>query len=90
MADIPRSDLKVADVERHFWLARSVARVLGVNLSAAMAQGRLSATQYSEMIDRCQSGGCHASCEAWLARPSGSADAAPAECRIARILERLR
>lgn len=85
-----RADIKVADVERHFWLSRSVARMLGVNLSAAMTHGLLSATQYNDMIDRCRTGACHDACEAWLARQPGRADAAPSCCRIADILNRLR
>ena len=33
----------LGDPARHFWLTRSVARIMGVNLSEAMSEGRLSA-----------------------------------------------
>lgn len=85
-----RIDVKLGEIERHFWLTRSVARMIGVNLSEAMAVGLLTEQDYCDMVTRCRSGGCCAACEAWLARQTGRAEAAPDHCANADILNRLR
>lgn len=85
-----RIDSKLGQIERHFWLTRSVARMIGVNLSDAMAEGRLSEDGYCNMVTRCRSGGCSSLCERWLACQPGQAEAAPEHCANADILNRLR
>lgn len=77
-------------IERHFWLTRSVARVMGINLSECLADGRLSETGYATMITRCRAGGCHIMCEAWLATQTGQPGRAPGHCANADHLDRLR
>ena len=61
------NELPLGDPATHFWLTRSVARAMGVNLSEAMAAGKLSPQRYSEMVTNCR--GCHlvADCQSWLA-----------------------
>lgn len=77
-------------IEKHFWLTRSVARVMGVSLSEAMANGTLTETGYAEMVTRCRAGGCEAACQYWLATETGRPARAPAPCANAALLNRLR
>ncbi|MBJ6371334.1 hypothetical protein JF290_07320 [Sedimentitalea sp. CAU 1593] len=79
-----------SEIERHFWLTRSVARVMGVCLSKAMAQGRLSPDEYCEMVTRCRSGSCRESCQLWLASRTELAEEPPEECLHRDVLKRLR
>lgn len=51
----------------HFWLTRSVARAMGINLSEAMAAGRLSASEYSRMVTSCRQCPFVSGCQHWLA-----------------------
>lgn len=82
--------IPLGDIERHFWMTRSIARMIGVNLSEAMADGRLSPEDYSEMVTRCRASGCTGACAAWLAEQNGYAEAAPDFCVNAERLNALR
>lgn len=83
--------MDLGDIERHFWLTRSVARAMGVNLSEAMAEQRLSPEEYTEMVTFCRAQGCHAACQRWLAAQTGARPEGPPEyCANADILARLR
>ena len=79
-----------ADVETHFWLTRSVARMLGVSLSDAMARGELTPHGYAQMVARCCAAGCAGRCAEWLACRSIQADAPPSCCAHADQLKALR
>lgn len=69
------------EIERHFWLTRSVARTIGLNLGEALASGRLTPEGYSIMIARCCKAGCSGRCSEWLGQQSGGqADAPPLYC----------
>ncbi len=59
--------LRLGDPSVHFWLTRSVARAMGVNLSEAMAAGRLSVQDYAALVTRCRQCPYVADCTAWLA-----------------------
>lgn len=83
------TSVPLGQIERHFWLTRSVARVLGVSLTEAMACGRLTEAGYAEMITRCRAGGCSLMCEAWLATQLDRPDRAPGHCANAELLDRL-
>ncbi len=85
-----RRSIALGEVEQHFWLNRSVARAMGVNLSEAMADGSLSETGYAELITRCRAGGCAQDCAQWLARQTGFNAEAPAHCANAEALTRLK
>ena len=83
--------LSLGAPERHFWLTRSMARTIGVSLSEAMAEERLSPQGYAELVTRCRQCPHVEACQQWL----GSADAVNAEhvpghCLNATILNRLR
>ena len=75
--------------EAHFWLTRSVARVIGVNLSDAMAEGHLTPEAYAGLVTACRRAPCAGRCAAWLADQSASADAPPPFCANARALSAL-
>lgn len=76
--------------DSHFWLTRSVARVIGVNLSGAMAEGHLTPEAYARMVAACRSAPCNGRCAAWLAeQPGGVADAPPPFCANAQALTAL-
>lgn len=79
----------LGDPARHFWLTRSVARTMGLNLSAAMAAGRLSATGYAEMVNTCRKCPNTSQCEAWLASSRAGPSDAPAHCANAAAFQRL-
>ncbi len=77
--------------ETHFWLTRSVARVIGVNLTDAMAEGQLTPIRYAVMVMACQGASCNGRCADWLAaQPGGVADAPPPFCVNARELSALK
>lgn len=80
----------LGEIEKHFWLTRSVARCLGVSLSEAMAEGQLSAEGYAEMITQCRASHCAGQCEKWLAAQQSVAVAAPEFCANADVMDRLK
>jgi hypothetical protein len=79
----------LGDPARHFWLTRSVARTLGVNLSDAMAGGDLTAGDYAALVNRCRTCQCADKCELWLATQSARPSEPPAHCPNAAALARL-
>lgn len=85
MAQIP-----LGDIERHFWLTRSVARTIGVSFTEVLAEKRLTEEGYAELITRCRAAGCTERCQLWLACQQGRAEAAPEFCTNAEALNRLR
>jgi len=80
---------RLGDPNRAFWLTRSVARAIGVNLSDAMQQGDLSAADYSAMVTRCRMCPHADSCEVWLAVNGAGAEHAPEHCANADLLNAL-
>ncbi len=79
----------LGDPELHFWLTRSVARVMGVNLSEAMASGHLSAQEYSALVTSCRGCAFVEACTCWLAEQATITPTAPPGCANAKVLERL-
>ena len=77
--------------DAHFWLTRSVARVIGVNLTDAMAEGHLTPDAYARMVTACRGAPCKGRCAEWLAeQPGGVADAPPPFCVNAGALSALK
>ena len=81
---------RLGDPDLAFWLTRSVARAMGVNLSEAMDLGALSPPGYAEMVNRCRKCPHAATCTAWLAVHGAGAERAPEHCANARALNALR
>ncbi|WP_372893738.1 DUF6455 family protein [Rhodosalinus sp.] len=53
-----------------FWIARSVARTLGLDLTAALADGRLTRSGYAALVARCETCPVAGACQRWLAQPA--------------------
>ena len=70
----------LGDVEKHFWLTRSVARCMNLSLTEAMAEGRLSAEEYARIVTLCRSANCSGQCELWLSTQQDYAATAPDFC----------
>ncbi len=79
----------LGDPVTHFWLTRSMARVLGVSLSEAMLDKALSAEDYAAMVTRCRMCPNIAQCQAFLGQKAGAAKAAPDFCCHAELFETL-
>lgn len=80
----------LGDIERHFWLSQSVARTIGINLSEAMAENRLTPKDYTTMITRCRAQGCQDACQRWLAAQTTETPNGPPEyCANSDLLKRL-
>lgn len=70
-------------VEEHFWLVQRMAKVTKTDLAAAMAEGRLTSSGWSEMVTRCRGCTSACACKDWLAAVELSAEgplAPPASC----------
>ena len=80
----------LGDPARHFWMTRSVARVMGVSLSDAMAEGHLTTKGYANLVTNCRRCTHVDACEYWLAHQAGEAEAAPEGCLHARLFEELK
>ena len=80
----------LGDPDRHFWLVRSVARVMDLDLGAALACGDLHRDDYRAIVNRCRTCPLVAACQNWLAFSGGQADVAPPGCLIAAELDKLK
>lgn len=76
----------LGDPVTHFWLTRSMARVMGVSLSEAMADQGLSAQSYATMVTRCRSCQHTQACQNWLGQRTQKAVQAPDFCCHASLL----
>ena len=81
--------LRLGDPATHFWLTRSVARAMGVNLSEALASGALTVGDYAAMVTECRRCMHVESCQHWLATEAVPRCAAYEACRNRDVLERL-
>ena len=81
--------LQLGDPAMHFWLTRSAARAMGVNLSEAMAAGKLTPQDYSSLVTTCRQCSFVEGCQRWLATEAVPRCEAFEACRNKEILERL-
>jgi hypothetical protein len=81
--------LNLGDPGTHFWLTRSAARAMGINLSEAMAEGKLSPQDYSSMVTNCRQCAFVENCQSWLATQAVQRCQAYEACRNKLVLERL-
>jgi hypothetical protein len=79
----------LGDPNLHFWLTRSVARAVRVNLSDALAAGRLTPREYTDMVTNCRRCPHVETCTAWLAENAAGAPEVPAHCANAGPLNAL-
>ena len=73
-----------------FWIARSVARVLGIDLTDAMTEGRFDRSGYAELVARCEACALATGCQLWLARQAALADRPIEGCANRVAFEALR
>lgn len=81
--------IPLGDPATHFWLTRSSARVMGINLSDKLAAGQLSAEDYARMVAACRRCSHVHDCQTWLATEAVPREQALAECPIRALLELL-
>ena len=79
----------MGDISLHFWLTRSVARVMGVNLSEAVASQRISPADYANLVTTCRSCPHVGTCQAWLSAQTAITHSAPPHCKNASALQSL-
>ena len=77
------------DPQLHFWLTRSVAKVMGVNLSEAMAQSQLSAQEYASLVTACRQCALVENCQCWLGKQKSISASTPPGCANAKALQNL-
>ncbi|WP_170516564.1 DUF6455 family protein [Ruegeria atlantica] len=80
----------LGDVEKHFWLTRSVARCMKISLTEAMAEKRLTPDRYAELVTRCRASQCSNQCTIWLSEQQSEAHTAPEFCANADLLNALK
>ena len=82
--------LGVAAAERHFWLTQGMARIAGVNLTEAIAAGRMTRGDLARLVVQCA--GCEFSeaCVRWMADGLHLGDTPPAYCLNHEPIEALR
>lgn len=76
----------MGEAELHFWLTRSVAKVMGISFSEAMADNRLTAQDYASLVTACRSCALVESCQDWLAAQKSQAKAPPPGCTNSEAL----
>jgi hypothetical protein len=81
--------MRRGDPQLHFWLTRSVARVMGLNFSEEMANERLTPQAYADMVKACSRCPRVTSCQRWLSEQSDVTRNAPPGCRNSKVLEGL-
>ncbi len=76
-------------LDEHYWLTRGMARALGLSLSGALRDKRLTGDDLSLMVARCVACGRKADCTQWLAHHGAGAPDLPGYCAIAPDLRAL-
>lgn len=84
------SRIDLGDIEKHFWLTRSVARCMDISFSEALAEGRMTPDDYAQMVTQCRAANCSGQCALWLSVQQSIAPAAPEFCANADQLNALK
>ena len=77
-------------LDKHSGLIGSMAETVQVDLSEALATGRISGQELRNAVVSCM--GCEgvSDCEGWLAAHAEGAEVTPAYCRNGALMDRLR
>ena len=77
-------------LDKHSGLIGSMAETVQVDLSEALASGRISGQELRNAVVSCM--GCEGAgdCAGWLEAHQDGAEAAPAYCRNGALMDRLR
>lgn len=81
---------ELGDPMRHFFMTRSVARVMGLSLSEEMQTGKLAPEAYASMVTHCRGCALVEACEQWLSQQSSLVASPPPGCCNGEALTRLR
>lgn len=70
----------LGDETRHYWLAVAMARANGTDLQAALDDGRLSAGDWADLVQKCRGCTWADGCSCWLAVQEPGSAATPDPC----------
>ncbi len=73
----------------HYWLALGMAKAAGVDLQAAIDEGRFNQREWARSVERCRACLWEGECATWT-RDTSDADAPPETCANARIFRDLK
>jgi hypothetical protein len=76
--------------ERHFWLTQGMSRTVGVNLTDAIARGRMTRGDLADLVVRCGSCEFAERCVRWMAEGAHTDEAPPAYCLNHEAIEALK
>lgn len=82
--------VRLGDPNRHFFMTRSVARVMGLNLYEEVQCGALDSTEYARMVTRCRACPLVEACEEWLSHGVAQTANPPPGCMNADALSALK
>jgi len=74
-------------LNRHYWLAVTMAKASGADLVQAYADGRLSAEEWADVVHRCRGCDWVQQCECWLGKSEWGAQTVPSACMNAEVFE---
>lgn len=80
---------RLGDPTRHFWITIGVSRCLGVNLSDALQDGKLTHSGYADLVTRCRTCPHAKACEEWMGQQCGRATTPPPGCLNGAVFEAL-
>jgi hypothetical protein len=76
--------------DQGFWLTQGMARAMGVDLSAALANGTLDRRGYMGMVSSCGICPYGDACAVWLSESQAEDAGGPGYCRNKPILDGLK
>lgn len=77
------------NIDLFFWIARGMARRMGVNITEAMHEGLLSQADFAQMINCCRACSGSEGCMSYLSEHSEERGSAPDWCGNGNILREL-
>jgi len=80
----------LGELNRHYWLAVTMAKASGTDLVQAYSDGRLGAEEWAEAVHRCRGCDWVQQCQCWLGQSEWGDQAVPAKCKNATIFERIK
>lgn len=80
----------LGDEKRHYWLAVAMAQANGTDLQAALDEGRLSAGDWAELVQKCRGCTWAEGCSCWLKAQEAGAAETPEPCVNRETFEAVR
>ncbi len=80
----------LGDEQKHLWMARRMAKTVGVDLAAAYEAGTLSQEEWAETVQRCRGCDWAEGCDHWLPEHAEGVEHAPRACVNADLWDRLK